>query len=64
MAGSVCEWTSTLAPNPANPLGESLWVIIGGSFQKPGTDALSREWTDNRSMRRPDLGFRVVFDAP
>lgn len=63
MAGSVCEWTRRPAPNPANPLGERKWVIIGGSFLKPGTNALTREWTDDRSLRRPDLGFRVVFDA-
>jgi len=64
MAGSVCEWTSTLAPDPTNPLGEPLWVIIGGSFQKPGSNALTREWTATRSLRRPDLGFRLLFDAP
>lgn len=63
MAGSVCEWTRRPAANPANPLGERKWVIIGGSFLKPGSNALSREWTDNRSLRRPDLGFRIVFDA-
>lgn len=63
MAGSVCEWTAKPAPNPANPLGEKLWVLIGGSYLKPGTNALTREWTADRSLRRPDLGFRVVFDA-
>ena len=63
MAGSVCEWTRRPAANPANPLGERKWVIIGGSFLKPGSNALTREWTDDRSLRRPDLGFRVVFDA-
>ncbi len=63
MAGSVCEWTRRPAANPANPLGERKWVIIGGSFLKPGSNALSREWTDNRILRRPDLGFRLVFDA-
>jgi len=63
MAGSVCEWTRRPAPNPANPLGERLWVIIGGSYLKPGSNALSREWTPNRSLRRPDLGFRIVSDA-
>lgn len=60
MAGSVSEWTANPAPNPANPLGEKLWVIIGGSHLKPGTNALSREWTADRALRRPDLGFRVV----
>jgi formylglycine-generating enzyme required for sulfatase activity len=62
MAGSVCEWTSKPAANPANPLGERLFVIIGGSYLKPGSNALTREWTASRSLRRPDLGFRLVFD--
>lgn len=62
MAGSVCEWTAQPAPNPANPLGEKLWVVIGGSYLKPGSNALTREWTADLSLRRPDLGFRVVFD--
>jgi formylglycine-generating enzyme required for sulfatase activity len=63
MAGSVCEWTRRPATNPANPLGERKWVLIGGSFLKPGTNALTREWIDERSLRRPDLGFRIVSDA-
>jgi Sulfatase-modifying factor enzyme 1 len=63
MAGSVSEWTSGQAANPANPLGEKLWVIIGGSYLKSGSNALSREWTEDRLLRRRDLGFRVVFDA-
>jgi hypothetical protein len=63
MAGSVCEWTSQLAADPANPLGARQCVIIGGSFLKPGSNALSREWTPDRSLRRADLGFRLVFDA-
>lgn len=62
MAGSVCEWTSKPATNPANPLGERLAVIVGGSYLKPGSNALTREWTASRSLRRPDLGFRLVFD--
>lgn len=63
MAGSLCEWTATPAANPANPLGEKLWVIAGGSHLKPGSNALTREWTPDRALRRPDLGFRVVFDG-
>ena len=62
MAGSVCEWTSKQSINPANPLGGKLWVLIGGSYLKPGTNALSREWITERSLRRPDIGFRIVFD--
>jgi hypothetical protein len=63
MAGSVCEWTAKPAANPANPLGEKLWVLIGGSYLKAGSNALTREWTANRSLRRPDLGFRIVSDV-
>ena len=63
MAGSVCEWTRRPAPNPSNPLGARKWVIIGGSYLKPGSNALTREWTDDRSLRRADLGFRLAFDA-
>lgn len=63
MAGGVGEWTRRPAPNPNNPLGERKWIIIGGSYLKPGSNALSREWVDDRSLRRPDLGFRIVFDA-
>jgi Sulfatase-modifying factor enzyme 1 len=62
MAGSVAEWTRLPGMNPANPLGQKLWVIIGGSYLKPANGALAREWTENRAMRRPDLGFRLATD--
>ena len=62
MAGSVAEWTRRQAVNPANPMGLRLWVIIGASYLKPANGARAREWTHDRSQRRPDLGFRVVFD--
>jgi hypothetical protein len=61
MAGSVAEWTASRSLNPANPLGERNWVIIGGSYLKPSSGAASREWTENLGQRRPDLGFRVVL---
>jgi hypothetical protein len=61
MAGSVAEWTRRPAVNPANPLGQRLWVIVGGSYLNPAMGAATREWTDDRSLRRPDLGFRIVF---
>lgn len=63
MAGSVAEWTRSRSVNPANPLGEKLWVIIGGSYLKPANGALAREWIDDRATRRPDLGFRLATDA-
>ncbi len=63
MAGSVSEWTRLPASNPANPLGEKSHVIIGASFLKPENGALSRDWTNDRLQRRPDLGFRIVLPA-
>ncbi len=63
MAGSVCEWTRRPAVNPNNPLGERKWVIMGGSYLKPGSNALTREWVDDRMLRRADLGFRIVFEG-
>jgi len=60
MAGSVAEWTNSLSVNPSNPMGEKLWVIIGGSYLRPANGALAREWVGDRGVRRPDVGFRVV----
>jgi hypothetical protein len=62
MAGSVAEWTNSQSLNPANPLGGANWVIIGGSYLKPSSTATTREWTADRGLRRPDLGFRVVVE--
>lgn len=62
MAGSVAEWTRKSAVPPDNPAGRPKWVIIGGSYLKQTNGALTREWVDDRSLRRPDLGFRLAFD--
>jgi len=63
MAGSVSEWTRLQTADPVNPLGAKKWLILGGSYKQDGGHALSREWIDDRSLRRDDLGFRVVFDV-
>lgn len=63
LAGSVAEWTSEPRPNPSNPLGESLWVIAGGSYLQPAEGASTRAWVDDRSLRRADLGFRICREA-
>lgn len=63
LAGSVSEWTSESRLSPSNPFGAPQWVIIGGSYLKPGQAALTREWVDNRSIRRPDLGFRICIKS-
>ncbi|MFN7343078.1 MAG: hypothetical protein ACK5TA_07065, partial [bacterium] len=59
MAGTVAEWTAEPRVTPTHPLGKPQWVILGGSYLKPGKGSLSMEWTDDRSARRPDLGFRI-----
>ena len=62
LAGSVSEWTGEARKNPANPLGESLWVIAGGSYERPGKGALNLEYVGDRMLRRADLGFRVCLE--
>jgi hypothetical protein len=62
MAGSVSEWTRRPAANPALPMAPRKYVVIGGSARNPASGARTREWIDDRSLRRPDLGFRVAFD--
>lgn len=62
MAGGVSEWTRRPASDPSNPLGARLWVIIGASYAKTSNGAQAREWTNNRSLRRNDLGFRIAYD--
>lgn len=62
MAGAVSEWTRMPSLNPANPLGDRQWVIIGASGQRPANGALNREWTPDRALRRSDLGFRVLYE--
>lgn len=64
MAGSVSEWTTEPRVSPSNPLGKPQWVIIGGSYLKPSNGALTQEWTEDRSTRRADLGFRVCKTQP
>ncbi len=59
LAGSLAEWTAEPRVSPSNPLGKPQWVIIGGSYLKPNKGTLSQEWTEDRSTRRADLGFRI-----
>mgnify|MGYP000128968308 CR=1 FL=1 len=61
MGGSVSEWIGSPVQNPANPLGESVCLVAGGSYLKPSSNADSQEWSSDRSLRRKDLGFRIVF---
>ncbi|HSP43995.1 MAG TPA: SUMF1/EgtB/PvdO family nonheme iron enzyme [Luteolibacter sp.] len=57
---SVHEWTRLAAVDPANPLGGAKWVIVRRSPAEAGQ--VRREWLTDRSLRRPDLGFRICLD--
>ena len=59
--GNVAEWAANSSKNPAFPIDSAKPVALGGSFSKPSKDALYREWLDSRSIRRDNLGFRVVY---
>lgn len=61
LGGNLSEWAESLSKNPAFPIDSPKPVALGGSFSKPSKDALSREWLDSLSIRREDLGFRVVY---
>ena len=50
---SVLLWT---------PSADGIHSAVDWDICFAGTNALTREWTDERSLRRPDLGFRVVFE--
>ena len=60
MAGSVREWTAVSEINPAEPLAPKAYVAAGASFENQGGGILGRLWVDSRSIRRSDLGFRVI----
>jgi hypothetical protein len=59
LAGNVSEWTRKKSLNPADPLQPARYVICGASYLKPKYGARAREWVDERSLRRKDLGFRT-----
>lgn len=62
MAGGVSEWTRKPASDPSNPLGARQWVIVGASYAKTANGSQAREWTNDRNLRRDDLGFRIAYD--
>jgi len=64
LAGGVSEWTRRPAANPALPMAGKKPVVIGASYLRPERGARARQWVESRSVRRPDLGFRIAFDYP
>ncbi|MDG2399081.1 MAG: SUMF1/EgtB/PvdO family nonheme iron enzyme [Akkermansiaceae bacterium] len=60
MAGNVREWTAVSEINPAESLAPKAYVAAGASFENQGDGILARLWVDSRSIRRSDLGFRVI----
>jgi len=63
MAGNVAEWTADKELNPSVPMTPRRPLIIGASHQHPAGGANAREWVDSRSLRRSDVGFRVLYDG-
>jgi hypothetical protein len=63
MAGNVAEWTGENELNPSVPMAPRRPLVIGASHAQPAGGAKAREWVDARSLRRDDLGFRVVYDG-
>jgi formylglycine-generating enzyme required for sulfatase activity len=64
MAGNVSEWTRKRSLNPADPTQPARYVICGASYLKPRYGVRAREWVEDRSIRRPDLGFRTLSTTP
>ena len=64
LAGNVAEWTMDSERNPSFPMNAKSPVVCGGSFLAPGSGASSRSWVSRRSLRRQDLGFRIVKRKP
>ena len=63
LAGNVSEWTLKRSLNPADPSQAARYVICGASYLKPQYGARAREWVDDRSIRRADLGFRTLSQS-
>ncbi|MCP5537505.1 MAG: SUMF1/EgtB/PvdO family nonheme iron enzyme [Akkermansiaceae bacterium] len=64
MAGNVSEWMRKKCLNPADPSLPPRYVICGASYLRPKYGARAREWVDDRSLRRNDLGFRTLSNSP
>lgn len=61
LAGNVAEWASEPSKNPSFPMKPMQPVALGASYANSLKGPLKREWLDSRSLRREDLGFRLVY---
>lgn len=61
LAGNVAEWCVNSSKNPSFPMKPTQPVALGASFSNSLKGALKREWIESRSLRRDDLGFRLVY---
>lgn len=64
LAGNVSEWIGNKTLDPADPFSEPRYMTCGASYLRPQFGARTREWVDDRSLRRPDLGFRTYLKLP
>jgi len=63
MSGNVSEWMRKRTLDPANPSKPARYIISGASYLRPKYGARAREWVDDRSLRRADLGFRTFSSS-
>lgn len=61
LTGNVAEWCLDASKNPSFPMKSMQPVALGASFANSLQGALNREWVESRSVRRDDLGFRLVY---
>jgi len=63
LSGNVAEWLLNPSTNPATPMAPKKSAVAGTSFKSEHSAAKTREWLDSKSIRRPDIGFRVVYSS-
>lgn len=61
MSGNVREWTLQPEVNPSAPLAPKTYVAAGTSYEDLSGSTATRLWLASRSVRRNDLGCRIVI---
>ena len=64
LAGNVSEWTLVPSFDSTDPSQPARFITCGASYLRLKYGARAFEWVDDRSLRKPDLGFRTCSDLP
>ena len=62
LAGNVSEWSRDVELDPMMPMNPRSPVVCGASYLQREGGAKASIWLESRETRRPDIGFRVVYD--